>query len=69
MFTDTKKTNNDQENTSQKTKDWSTRTPQKQEVNGGAPEGLLVPAPQKPGMNGGVFNFLYNKQLICKCYL
>ena len=54
-----KKTNNDQENTSQKTKDWSTRTPQKQEVNGGAPEGLLVPAPQKPGMNGGVFNFLY----------
>jgi hypothetical protein len=29
------------------------------ERNGGAPEGLLVPAPQKPGMNGGVFNFLY----------
>ena len=46
-----KQTNNDPQNTSQKTKDWSTQTPQKQEVNGGVPEGLLVPAPQKPGMN------------------
>ena len=54
-----KKTNNDQENTSQKTKDWSTRTPQKQEVNWGAPEELLVPAPQKQEVTGGVFNFLY----------
>ena len=33
--------------------------PQKQEVNGGAPEVLLVPAPQKQEVNGGVFNFLF----------
>jgi len=39
-----KKTNNDQQNTTQKTKDCETRTPLKTEVNSCAPEGLAVTA-------------------------
>ena len=39
-----KKTNNDQQNPTQKTKDCETRTPLKTEVNSGAPDGLAVTA-------------------------
>jgi hypothetical protein len=38
-----KRTNNDLQSTTQKTKDWVTRTPRKPEVNSGAPEGLAIP--------------------------
>jgi len=40
-----KRTNNDLQNTTQKTKDRATRTPLKPGMNSGAPEGLTVPAP------------------------
>jgi hypothetical protein len=40
-----KRTNNDLNNTTQKTKDRATRTPQKPGVNLAAPEGKAVPAP------------------------
>jgi len=36
---------NDQQNTTKKTKDSTTRTPQTSRVNSGAPEGWKVPAP------------------------
>jgi hypothetical protein len=39
-----KRTNYDQQNTTQKTKDRATRTSLNTEVNSGAPEGLAVPA-------------------------
>jgi hypothetical protein len=40
-----KRTNNDLQNVTHKTKDWVTRTPQKPGVNLGAPEGYAVSAP------------------------
>jgi hypothetical protein len=42
----TKKTNNDPQNITHKTKDRGTRTPLKSRVNSGASEGKAVPAPQ-----------------------
>ena len=40
-----KRTNNDLQNITQKSKDRAPQTPVKTEVNSGAPEGLAVPAP------------------------
>ena len=45
VFEDTKRTNNDLQKITHKTKDRATRIPQKPELNSGAPEGLAVPAP------------------------
>ena len=42
--------NNDLQNTTEKTKDWATRTPLKTGVNSGASEGLAIPAPDSIGI-------------------
>jgi hypothetical protein len=44
-MTKDKRTNNDLQNTTQKTKDRATRTPLKSGINPGAPGGLTVPVP------------------------